>query len=839
MSSFTSSFSSPTSSGANTVRELQSPSSQELENNLSQITSICRSLTQLKEGFDTSSSAIQRDMVDMINKMRGLQQMIQIRGTTAVNMLSSLLSKNNTHFQCIKSIELLAQGYQDFISEIGRRQLYHQRFNDYLMRSQQTLIEMRNTEILHREQYLSRSGRYLPPFFHQVVPSLLMKPSIDQPESLPFISESELKDESRPKPFDDQELSNKKEENKDIDFLLRSLVESEEGKDAIFRNESLRQTLRLLLRDHEDSQHFRSSDESFSSVLKLEMENQQPDTPNSEINEAERLKNVITSESTIDTDQGTISFSREIQPQEAAQEGITTSEQRHPTPEVQISDPNQSHSTIESRHEVEIFHSQNSNEVSSAFMREQRHSPTTLDQDLSALLIPSQDAPHRYLYTLAEVAQDWSLFVENLYILIEHKILPVCPTSPNPQPDWFVCVTSHDELNTLRKLVQSQLLNVHSLISSFVTARLEFSEAEKLLSNPSVYQQISSDIISDLHFSSAPILFWEDSNYVPVVSRHLIVSKIQSFLFEIKIPLTEVSKVWKLAIPDLLHFIERGYLTYHVEEEETLIFEKSTGLSVYNPYPKKGKEDEMVGPFTRALLGSSICIDHQDRASPLFPSYTHTSTVLISPKSDGKEIDKSLMNPSLSSSLLSPLPSYRRSTRSSQWCITRMDMYTQPSHIQDTYLKPASLVCSIFGFDPSELFIFLTPMTSNATDCVRPVEWGVESFYITEELTNYFLKWKLVSLQDLFQMVQSSNDHREFNGEETVHPIDLREVIMSMKVSDQIIRRDDGERERREYFPVIDWEGEAYVHQSDSENIFHRLMKDQRVKAALTRRGEN
>jgi hypothetical protein len=46
--------------------------------------------------------------------------------------------------------------------------------------AQVTLLEMRNEEISRREEYLHRSGRYLPPFFHQVVPSLRMKPLVTQ-----------------------------------------------------------------------------------------------------------------------------------------------------------------------------------------------------------------------------------------------------------------------------------------------------------------------------------------------------------------------------------------------------------------------------------------------------------------------------------------------------------------------------------------------------------------------------------------------------------------------------------------------------------------------------------
>jgi hypothetical protein len=61
--------------------------------------------------------------------------------------------------------------------------------------AQVALLEMRSEEILRREEYMSRSGRYLPPFFLRVVPSLRMKPLLTQRETLPLLSSPQQQEE--------------------------------------------------------------------------------------------------------------------------------------------------------------------------------------------------------------------------------------------------------------------------------------------------------------------------------------------------------------------------------------------------------------------------------------------------------------------------------------------------------------------------------------------------------------------------------------------------------------------------------------------------------------------
>lgn len=55
-----------------------------------------------------------------------------------------------------------------------------QNYSNYMESAQMTLLNMRNEEIKRREEYMRRSGQYLPPFFHELVPSLRMKPLVTQ-----------------------------------------------------------------------------------------------------------------------------------------------------------------------------------------------------------------------------------------------------------------------------------------------------------------------------------------------------------------------------------------------------------------------------------------------------------------------------------------------------------------------------------------------------------------------------------------------------------------------------------------------------------------------------------
>lgn len=46
-------------------------------------------------------------MIDLMKKIRNILSFITERGETGARMLQTLLTKNNSHFECIESIEKL------------------------------------------------------------------------------------------------------------------------------------------------------------------------------------------------------------------------------------------------------------------------------------------------------------------------------------------------------------------------------------------------------------------------------------------------------------------------------------------------------------------------------------------------------------------------------------------------------------------------------------------------------------------------------------------------------------------------------------------------------------
>lgn len=50
-----------------------------------------------------------REMMELMNKIKNVLKIINERGETGERMLNTLLTKNNSHFECIESIERLPQ----------------------------------------------------------------------------------------------------------------------------------------------------------------------------------------------------------------------------------------------------------------------------------------------------------------------------------------------------------------------------------------------------------------------------------------------------------------------------------------------------------------------------------------------------------------------------------------------------------------------------------------------------------------------------------------------------------------------------------------------------------
>lgn len=142
----------------------------------------------------------------------------------------------------------------------------------------------------------------------------------------------------------------------------------------------------------------------------------------------------------------------------------------------------------------------------------------------------------------------------------------------------MIPITSHHELEMLHDRILLQLVDITTIINYFISST-NISASE---SNSSIISTMTSDIISNLYFSSCPVIYWEEKHYVPVEATQTIRSHIHHFLYDTYIPIHEVSRIWKVSSKEIQLFIEKKYLQYHLEDEENLMLEKSTGLSVYD-----------------------------------------------------------------------------------------------------------------------------------------------------------------------------------------------------------------------------------------------------------------
>jgi hypothetical protein len=460
-------------------------------------------------------------------------------------------------------------------------------------------------------------------------------------------------------------------------------------------------------------------------------------------------------------------------------------------------------------------------------------------------------------------------------------------------------VSSHEELEMLHESIRSSLIDLTVVITEYftnsaaTTATISPSSSSlrqhpsitAIATTPSLLSRVTADIISTLHFSTTtpPIIFWEDGHYVPRrgggartgaeggagAGRKGAIEEIQeyihSFLFLTRIPLTEVSKVWKISLHDLLRFVEAGYLEVYEggdwegddkgdqqweegDPTEDLILEKSTGLSVYSSSTSaaavsktkkmqersesRGDGEMKLGPFSSSLLTSSGTRDSRGRG--LAPS---------------------------------PPPPFLTQ------CISRIDLYSQPSILQVTYLTNLQDLCGPFGFnDLSEVVVFLShrtgpgpgpgggvgggPSTSlgrtqgsggQGEDHLPVIEWGVEMFMITTELTEILLRWKLISFETLLHLL---HDHLPPSAPPSASPsapplsdsgflsrpaqkrLEIHEIKERILTSRRLRRRGEGGSAGSgggEYYPIIDWLGVSYVLQEDLQEIL-RLFRDDHRK---------
>lgn len=255
--------------------------------------------------------------------------------------------------------------------------------------AQATLLQMRNDEVKKREDYMSQSGKYLPPFFHDIVPSLRMKPFVTQREKFPNLSDDDVTDIHEEKKVEKEIITSSTpctttDLNENLEDLFRNILleRTDDIRKFIEKDPVLRATLHSLLVTDKMEERQESIEQEFSD-----------------------------------------SHSTEILPN--------------------------SSSNCNFQEDHLLIHENSSN-----LMLERPESPdqTEVVGPFSELLLPKVARQVSYLYTLQNVAELWSIFIDHLYTLVQFDLLPVyhnsltalntSNTQLTPQPDWV----SHESL---------------------------------------------------------------------------------------------------------------------------------------------------------------------------------------------------------------------------------------------------------------------------------------------------------------------------------------------------------------------------------------------------------
>lgn len=82
----------------------------------------------------------------------------------------------NEFFSHLENIGKLPRAYEFFLREIIRRQHYHDMIKSKVKTFTETIMSTRERETILREQFMQDWGKYLPPIFAEMVPSLSEKP---------------------------------------------------------------------------------------------------------------------------------------------------------------------------------------------------------------------------------------------------------------------------------------------------------------------------------------------------------------------------------------------------------------------------------------------------------------------------------------------------------------------------------------------------------------------------------------------------------------------------------------------------------------------------------------
>lgn len=139
-------------------------------------------LQSWQQTLEQQQEQVSRTLYTSVRQINAIHSDIQGKLRRDIELMKKLSSQGkNEYIVHLQSLAQLPRNYRALVDELTRRQRQTQRLQRQLQPAKRWLAQLRDREIVQREQFMREYGLHLPPIFLKLFPSLK-----DKPPSIPW-----------------------------------------------------------------------------------------------------------------------------------------------------------------------------------------------------------------------------------------------------------------------------------------------------------------------------------------------------------------------------------------------------------------------------------------------------------------------------------------------------------------------------------------------------------------------------------------------------------------------------------------------------------------------------
>ena len=136
----------------------------------------CSTILQYKDRIAASQTKLLRLQTSHLRRVAELQTEMHSRLKKGIDLVKKWAKGHNQYFEHLDQLSKLPKVYSCMVGEIARRRAYHSSFLAACTDAVLELGRRHDAELQARETFMQEAGKFLPPAFHQIVPSLRAVP---------------------------------------------------------------------------------------------------------------------------------------------------------------------------------------------------------------------------------------------------------------------------------------------------------------------------------------------------------------------------------------------------------------------------------------------------------------------------------------------------------------------------------------------------------------------------------------------------------------------------------------------------------------------------------------